>query len=133
MNAARARYHEPPLTLSWTQTRGIRGECAGSMAHSRAMAADGAIWHVSVVHPAESFPSGLCRPFTYIGENVGEAAGTRWNGVQQIQAVMMSEPHGRYCTRDNHACNILSPRYRNVGIGIVSANGTVWLTEDFRG
>jgi uncharacterized protein YkwD len=133
MNTARAQYHEPPLTLSWTQTHGIPGECAGSIAHSRAMAEDGAIWHVSARHRAESFPAGLCRPFTYIGENVGMATGTRWSGVQQIEALMMSEPHGRYCTRDNHACNILSPHYTNVGIGIVSASGTVWVTEDFRG
>ena len=47
--------------------------------------------------------------------------------------MMMIEPHSRaVCASTiNHACNILTPRFHHVGIGLYVANGTTWLTEDF--
>jgi hypothetical protein len=49
--------------------------------------------------------------------------------------MMMSEPHSASvcASQDNHACNILNPHFKRVGIGLLDSGPTVWLTEDFIG
>lgn len=62
------------------------------------------------------------------GENIGMAEGLGLaGGVARIDADMMAEPLTAY----DHHWNIVYPTFTRVGIGILYANGQVWLTEDF--
>ncbi|MGH2409866.1 MAG: hypothetical protein ACRDGS_05785 [Chloroflexota bacterium] len=49
--------------------------------------------------------------------------------------MMMAEAHdpSTCAATVNHACNILNPKFRAVGIGIDVTGGMTWLTEDFVG
>jgi hypothetical protein len=119
INHERSSVGLPPLVLSRVQSRG-RGSCVGSMGHTLAMAQTGSIWHTNLAFPRASFPHNICLALGPVGQNTGE---------------MMSEPHDRAACAGlpNHACNILSPLFRYVGIGIEFAHGSTWLTEDFVG
>ena len=121
-----------PRTLDMTQSNGT-GSCVGSIGHSQAMAASGQIWHVNPAYPRASVPNNFCESTTMWGENVGMASGPEWSALQTITNLMMQEPHSAAmcATQDNHACNILNPAFRRVGIGIVVSGGATWLTEDF--
>jgi len=119
------------LTLNGTQSYGT-GSCVGSIGHSTAMAQSGSIWHEDSSYPAASFPNDICVRFSTAGENVGAFPGNELQALQSMNDEMMSEPHSPNCT-GNHACNILSPNYTSVGIGIVVQGGQTWLTEDFTG
>lgn len=62
------------------------------------------------------------------GENIGMAEGLGLTGgVARIDGDMMAEPLTAY----DHHWNIVYPAFTRVGIGILYANGQVWLTEDF--
>ncbi len=52
-------------------------------------------------------------------------------GVDTIDAGMMAEPLDD--SAPNHHWNIVHAAYTQVGIGVIYANGQVWLTEDFIG
>lgn len=133
INADRATEHLPPLRLRRAQADGRSG-CPGSYGHSVAMATSGSIWHVNAGFPAASFPHDLCVHYTAAGENVGESAtGSVETDLRQLDRLMMQEPHGSsLCAQvTNHACNILNPAFRFVGIGVYVSSGTTWLTEDF--
>jgi len=54
-----------------------------------------------------------------IGENVGVGP-----GVKSIHHAFMTSPA--------HRDNILDPRYRRVGIGVVEVGGTLWVCEVFK-
>lgn len=127
-----------PLRLNLVQSYGT-GACVGSVGHSTAMANSGAIWHTDPNNPssAASFPNNLCSGFSAAGENVGrwQEAQSESDALTQIHLAMMQEQHDpATCAQvTSHACNILSNKYSQVGIGIVQQAGYVWLTEDFIG
>jgi uncharacterized protein YkwD len=70
-------------------------------------------------------------PYAMAAENVGYAQGypSAQAAAAAIDAQMMAEPAGQ----PNHRGNILNPRFRLVGVGIVVAEDWVWITEDFAG
>jgi uncharacterized protein YkwD len=136
LNNTRAQYGVGPLSLDLTQSNGT-ATCVGSIGHSEAMEKSGSIWHVNSAYPSASFPynncyyGGLNSP--PVAQNVGMASDSNeLNAILYIHNLMMSEQHFPGCT-GNHACNILSPTYSRVGLGILYVNGAVWLTEDFIG
>lgn len=124
LNSDRAANGTGPLTLNMTETNGT-STCVGSYGHSVHMAEIGQISH-------DQFPADICISYMTAGENVGEAnTGSEWGDLTELDSLMMSEPHSPGCT-GNHACNIISASFHQVGIGIYrSAAGTTWLTEDF--
>lgn len=136
INADRAAHGLAPLVLTAPQSNGTGG-CVGSYGHSLAMAKSSAIWHVNPRYPRASFPHSICVKYLHAAENVGEdASGNVHNDLRTIESLMMSEPHGHATCAGtvNHACNILNPAFKRVGIGVeYSGNGVTWLTEDFTG
>jgi uncharacterized protein YkwD len=58
--------------------------------------------------------------WTILGENVG--VGT---SVLSLHKAFMASP--------SHRANILDRRFRNIGVGIVSSGGRLWVTVIFRG
>ena len=51
------------------------------------------------------------------------------NGIRDAMRLFMGEPP----FQPNHRANILSPRYTEIGIGIVQApHGQIYITQDFR-
>ena len=101
---ARANHGLPPLHVS-------RDLMAAARSHSAAMAGSSLLYHSSTL-------SSLCC-WRLIAENVGEG-GTLAN---VHQAFMNSAPH---------RANILNSRVGQVGVGVVSAGGQLWITEVFR-
>ena len=133
LNRDRAEAGLSPLTIKEHQSAGI-GACVGSYGHSVAMARSNAIWHVNARYPRASFPKSICVPFVHAGENVGESgSGNVHTDLRALNTLMMSEPHSRQtcATVVNHACNILDPAVRQVGIGVHYTTNATWLTEDF--
>jgi hypothetical protein len=57
--------------------------------------------------------------WTTIGENVGTGL-----SVQSIEAAFEASPH--------HYENMVDPSYEYIGVGVVNAGGTLWVTEDFK-
>jgi uncharacterized protein YkwD len=135
VNRHRARHHLAALQLLSAQSRGAAG-CPGSYGHSTAMAESGGIWHTNERFPRQSFPHNICVRYEFSGENVGEAfSGNESSDIESLDHMMMQEPHSsRVCASIvNHACNILDPDFRSIGIGLYVHNGATWLTEDFIG
>ena len=83
--------------------------------HSKQMAAANQLFHTSNLYGAVRAWS----PSTW-GENVGAA---RW-----LRRVM-----GLWMGSGGHRDNILNPRFRRIGIGVVRARGLVWATTIFYG
>ncbi len=104
INTARAHHGLGPLTPSPDLTSAARTH-AVSMAGAR-----------SLFHTA-SFTSLCC--WKAIGENVGY--GYTLHGV-----------HRQFMHSAPHRANLLDPRMREVGLGIVRSNGMLWVTEVFR-
>lgn len=68
--------------------------------------------------------------YTNWGENIGTASGQGlMGGITQIDSGMMSESLTPY----DHHWNIVHAAFTQVGLGVIYANGQVWLTEDFIG
>ena len=87
--------------------------------HSRRMAEANALSHQFSREPdlnSRLTPSGL--HFDISGENV--AINTTVLGAHEG---LMSSPH--------HRENILTPRFNAIGIGVLRANGRLWVTQDF--
>jgi len=120
INETRASYGVPPLTESTAQD-------ACSEVHSEHMYQQHGISH-------DEFPQDVCIGWNNVGENVGQAGpGDPLQMLGLLHSEMMNEPHSVGC-QGNHACNIISPLYNRVGVGVyVAPDGTVWLTEDFAG
>jgi hypothetical protein len=98
------------------------------------MAATGQIWHHNASRPRASFPQNICLKHGQVGENVGMAtSGDEVQDLLNLNQVMMGEGTQACATILTHACIILDPSYRRVGIGVYYAGGTTWLTEDFLG
>lgn len=127
INATRAQYGLRPLSLNLTESNGT-GSCIGSYGHSVHMAQMGQISH-------DQFPADICVPYSYTGENVGEMGGNELSAIQWIHNTMMSEPHdpATCASSTNHACNILSPSFTQVGIGLYFDGSITWYTTDFLG
>ena len=135
LNRDRARVDVPPLSLMPLQSRGTGG-CVGSYGHSEAMAASGFVWHSNPSYLRASFPQNICVAARIDGQNAGMFRGKSVAAdLKALDAMMMHEAHSRStCMASvNHACNILDPAFRRVGIGIYVADGATWLTEDFLG
>jgi hypothetical protein len=104
INAARTSRGLAPLTVSSDLTAYARG-------HSAAMQRQRTLFHTSTW-------SAICC-WRAIAENVG--TGT---SVTQIASLFMSS--------SAHRANILDSRMRQVGVGVTSSNGILWVTEIFR-
>jgi hypothetical protein len=124
LNNTRAQHGVAPLTLNMTESNGT-GTCVGSYGHSVHMQKMGTISH-------DQFPADICIPAMLEAENVGMWQGDELQALQSIHNMMMGEPYTPGCM-GTHVCNILSSKFRQVGIGIYYVNNTVWLTEDFLG
>lgn len=135
INQTRAQNGAPPLALSAVESSGT-SSCPGAYGHSTAMAASGHIWHQDPGYPAQSFPNNFCVRTGALGQNVGEySSGNELSDLQAMQNLMMSEPHdpATCASTVDHACNILSAGFNQIGIGIYVSGGATWLTEDFIG
>lgn len=104
VNSARTAHGLRPLRLSAELSSYARQ-------HSRQMSAQRALFHTS------NFGVICC--WSAIAENVGVAYSVR--GLHQ--ALMGSAPH---------RANILDPRMRAVGVGVVESGGQLWATQIFR-
>lgn len=68
--------------------------------------------------------------YSTAGENIGMTGGMPLTtGINAIDSSMMAEQ----ASPGTHHWNIINPAYTQVGIGVIYANGQVWLTEDFVG
>jgi cysteine-rich secretory family protein len=63
---------------------------------------------------ASEAPSG----WTMLGENVGYG-----QSVSQLETAFQNSAH--------HYANMVEPAFTTIGVGVVVANGTLWVTEDF--
>ena len=104
INHARADHGLRPLSVSPDLMAAAGG-------HTVAMAGARSLFHTA------SFTSLCC--WDSIGENVGYGFTVRGLHHQ----LMHSAPH---------RANILDPRMRQVGVGIVKRDGALWVTEVFR-
>lgn len=133
LNRDRFRFGLSSLRLSSIQSRGDDA-CAGAFGHSIAMAGSGFVWDANTSFPRTSFPANMCVRYHRAGENVGEASsGNLALDIHIMNRIMMREPHDPItCAgKVTHACNILSPAFHQVGIGVYVTHGTTWLTENF--
>ncbi|MBV8961248.1 MAG: CAP domain-containing protein [Actinobacteria bacterium] len=80
---------------------------------SAKMASDGAISH----NPDLAAQVGG-NGWRTLGENVGVGSTVDW-----LENAFENSPH--------HYANLVDPDYRWIGLGVVEANGQVWVTEDF--
>jgi uncharacterized protein YkwD len=104
INYARATHGLPPLYVSRDLTTAAR-------THSASMASSNLLFHSSTL-------TSLCC-YRLIAENVGEG-GT------------LSIVHSAFMNSAPHRANILNARVGQVGVGVVSAGGQLWITEVFR-
>lgn len=124
INADRAAHHAAPLVLDRLQSR-----C--SLKHARHMASRNVLSH-------DQFPSDICTPHTWAGENVGVAPGDPVAGAEALERSMMAEgpcpdrgcPDGEF-EQHGHYLNLISRKYTRIGIGVYIADGSVWIAEDF--
>jgi uncharacterized protein YkwD len=125
INEGRAAHGLQALTFDRRQSKCSRD-------HSKHMALQGQISH-------DQFPADVCVPHTYAAENVGEdPQSSVGNAVLELHRLMMDEGPcattgctGTAYEQHGHYLNLVNPRYKRVGIGIVVTHGATWLTEDF--
>lgn len=124
LNSHRAAVGVAPLTLNTTLS-------VASRAHSCDM-----FQHQTISHLSSDGTSPLARiqatgvSFSSWGENIGTSSGLGVNGgITQIDDNMMAEPLVQY----DHHWSIIHAAFTQVGLGVIYANGQVWLTEDFIG
>ncbi len=103
INTARAAAGLPAVSVSGDLV-------AAARRHSSAMAGRTSLYHSSL--------AGICC-FTALAENVGVGATT-------------TVVHGAFMGSSGHRANILNPAMRQVGVGVVSSGGQLWVTEIFR-
>ena len=104
INATRVAHGLQPLTVSTELMHAAKS-------HTRAMAGTRTLYHTS------SFSS--LSPWRLIAENVG-------------YGFSVAGLHQQFMSSAPHRANILDPRLRQVGVGIVSSGGYLWVTETFR-
>ena len=103
INNARAAHGLRPLRLAGDLSTTARQ-------HSRQMASATTLFHTA------NFSSICC--WSSIAENVGMGYSVR-------------ELHRAFMHSSAHRANILNPRMRVVGVGVVSSGGRLWVTELF--
>jgi hypothetical protein len=104
LNAVRQGQGLPPLEVSAELT-------AKARAWSQVMADSGHIFH-------SNLSDGISSPWSRLGENVG--VGPNVGSV-----------HDAFVASPAHYSNLVDPGFRYVGVGVVSINGTLWVTEVF--
>ncbi|MGH8892953.1 MAG: CAP domain-containing protein [Actinomycetes bacterium] len=104
INKARANHGLAPLRVRSDLTRYARR-------HSASMSRLGTLYHTS------NFSIVCC--WSSISENVGHGG-----GVRRVHRAFMASP--------SHRANILDPRKRALGVGVVFTGGRLWVTEVFR-
>lgn len=87
-----------------------------SLAHAIDMAQAGRIYHNSDIYSAD-FRAALGNPYV-IGENVGRG--------QDVDSI-----HEAFMQSQSHRDNILRSQFTLAGMGVVSANGSLWVVEMF--
>jgi hypothetical protein len=100
------------------------------------MAESGYVWHTNPSYRRASFPNNICLSGGIEGQNAGRyESWSVGHDLREMNAMMVDEPHGQgECVSEiDHACNILNPVFRYVGVGLYFARGSIWLTEDFIG
>ncbi|GGU47080.1 hypothetical protein GCM10010211_08550 [Streptomyces albospinus] len=127
INRARAADHLPPLTVTRGLTRsatkhnhlmgsgcGMSHQCPGEPSLGDRVTAAGVHWMA-------------------VGENIGEMpSGPRAGQIASAAVGLTKAMLAEKPPNDGHRKNILSRSFRHVGIAVHrSANGTVWLTQDF--
>jgi hypothetical protein len=79
-------------------------------------------WSANMVttglHHNPNFASEAPAGWTMLGENVGYGP-----SVSQLETSFQNSPH--------HYANMVEPAYTTIGVGVVIAGGTLWVTEDF--
>ena len=103
-NALRASQGLPPLQVNGALT-------AKARAWAETMAAEGGIRHSTL---SDGAPSGWRR----LGENVG-----RGPSVNAVHQAFVASPA--------HYKNLVDPGFRYVGVGVVNAEGTIYVSEVF--
>jgi|SRR5579862_488408 len=124
LNQHRAAAHVKPLALNSVLTRGAEAHSCDMYRHQSLnhMGSDGSSPQQRIAATGVTFSNW--------GENIGSADNYGLDGgVTTIDNAMMSEPLEAY----NHHYNIVNASLSQVGLGIIYANGQVWLTEDFIG
>lgn len=108
LNQVRSQHGLPRFRVS-------RPVSTSAWRHSRQMASDGRIYHTQDLYRVvRSYD-----PHVW-GENVGVA-----RYLMTVRRLWMHSP--------GHRANILKRAYRRVGIGVVKASGSVWVTTIFYG
>jgi uncharacterized protein YkwD len=107
INKARANHGKPPLKLSAQISKMARK-------HSKKMAANSYIFHSCLQCKFQSWN------WHALAENVAKG-----KTIGKVQKAFMKS--------SGHRANILSTKYKKVGVGIVEAKGWLWVTEIFYG
>ncbi len=124
LNADRAAAGAPALALDETVSTASRAHSCDMFEHQQ-LNHDGS-------DGSSPFQRIAATGVTYdtAGENIGMSGGRVLNdGIDIIDNEMMAE----LLSEGNHHWNIVNANYKRVGIGVIYANGQVWLTEDFIG
>ena len=128
INAARSRAGLPPYTLS-------RGLDRSSAAHNSVMAGGCGLSHQCPGEPSlgtRQTDAGV--HWTAAGENIGEGGpvGGTEAAIARMARTLTRDMLAEKPPEDGHRLNILSSRFRHIGIAIVrDGSGTVWMTQDF--
>ncbi|MDP9332996.1 MAG: CAP domain-containing protein [Actinomycetota bacterium] len=106
VNDERAARHLAPVTWDPTLANYAAGWSANMASHGFRHSAIG----------------NLLGPYNYVGENIAAGSGT----------TLVGSLHNAWMHSDGHRANILAPGFTRMGVGVFcSANGSIWLTEDF--
>jgi uncharacterized protein YkwD len=108
LNQTRRNHGLPTLRLNLELS-------ASAWQHSKRMASRNRLFHTANLYEAVRAWS----PSTW-GENVGVA-----RRLRRVRTLWMRS--------GGHRDNILNPRFRRIGIGVVTARGLVWVTTIFYG
>lgn len=108
INKARAAYDRGPVRLTDSLSNYARR-------HSRTMAAKNRLYHNPYL--AQWLDNWS---WTILGENVGVGGTT-------------TSLHNAFMASPGHRANNLNRRYKEIGVGIVSSGGRLWVTVIFRG
>jgi hypothetical protein len=104
INALRSSQGLATLTVNANLT-------AKAQAWAKTMADKGDIWH-------SNLPDGVTENWQRLGENVGMGG-----SVDALHDAFVKSPH--------HYENLIDPGFRYVGVGVVNANGTLFVSEVF--
>ena len=124
LNRHRAAAGAPPLTLNQTLSRASRAHSCDMFLHQKLshLGSDGST-------PQQRIAATGVAHSTW-AENIGYTINSGLtSGINRTDAAMMSEPDANY----DHHYNIVNPANTQIGLGVIYANGQMWMTEDFIG